>query len=93
MKLDEKMWAMDVAACSEALLTKGKSVLVALVSQRFGQLWWAAVEDGDLSLLLGLQLLEHLIPVGPAGIGAGFQTRDQIPLALVRKFMKNLEWH
>jgi len=81
------MEARDVT-CSEALLTKGESVLVALVSQRFGQLWWAAVEDGDLALLLGLQLLEDLIPVGSAGIGAGLQASDQIPLALVRNTMK-----
>lgn len=84
MTMAMEMEARDVCG-SEALLTKGESVLVALVSQRLGQLRWAAIEDGDLALLLGLQLLEHLVPVGSASIGAGLQASNQIPLALEQR--------
>lgn len=69
-------------ANSKALLTKGKSVLITLDAQRLGQLRWTAVEDSDLALLLCLQLLEDLIPIGSARIGAGFEASDEVPFAL-----------
>lgn len=66
----------------EALLTKRESILIALDAQRFGQLRWSAVENGHFALLLCLQLLEHLVPVGSTGIGARLEARYQITFAL-----------
>lgn len=56
----------------EHLLPELEAELVALVAQRFRQLGWTAVEHGHFALLLVLDLFEHLVPVGPAGIGARF---------------------
>lgn len=69
----------------EALLTKRESILIALDAQRFGQLRWSAVEYGHFALLLCLQLLEHLVPVGSASIGARLEAGNQITFALERK--------
>lgn len=74
---------IDVASL-EALLTKRESILIALDAQRFGQLRWSAIEYGHLALLLCLQLLEYLVPVGSPCIGACLEARYQITLALER---------
>lgn len=56
--------------------------LVALVAELFGKLRRTAVEDGDGAFVLIGQLLEHFVPVGSSGVGAGRQTRDEISLLL-----------
>lgn len=73
---------IDNVASLEALLTKRESILIALDAQRFSQLRWSAIEYGHLALLLCLQLLEYLVPVGSPCIGARLEARYQITLAL-----------
>lgn len=68
----------------ENLLPESEIVLIALVSQCFGQLRWPTVEHRHFSLLLGLHLLEHLVPVRSAGIRACLQTGDQVAFLLHR---------
>lgn len=60
----------------ENLLAERKSILIALVAQRFGQLRWTAIEHRHLALLLRLYLLEHLVPVGATRIRARLQAGD-----------------
>lgn len=86
---------IDNVASLEALLTKRESILIALDAQRLGQLRWSAIEYGHLALLLCLQLLEDLVPVGSPCIGARLETRYQITLALKevdRKLVTNGSW-
>ncbi|KAF4525978.1 hypothetical protein B566_EDAN000770 [Ephemera danica] len=66
-------------------LAEDKAKLVALDAQTAAQLRRPTVEHGHFALLLGLDLLEHFVPVGTSSVSAGLQTGDQIAffLALV----------
>jgi len=84
---------MHKAAISKALLTKGESILIAFDPQRFSLLRWPAIKDCDLALLLCLQLLEHLVPVGSSRIRARLETCDQITLALQQNKAEYINLH
>lgn len=53
---------------SEVLLLVVEAELVALLFENFAELWRTAEEDGHLALSLLADLLEYLVPVGPAGV-------------------------
>lgn len=64
------------------LLAEGKSVLVTFHAEQAGQLWRPTVEHCHLALLLRHQLLENFVPVGPPGVCARLQARDEVALLL-----------
>ena len=74
----------QVVLWSEVLFPVVKLVLVTLLLEYLAELRWAAEEDGDLSLLLLVDGLEHLVPVGPAGVGARLESSDEVALWLKR---------
>lgn len=61
---------------SKYFLLKHEAKLFAFVAQRFGELRRAAIEHGDFSLLLILDLLEDFVPVGSAGGRSSLQAGD-----------------
>lgn len=63
-------------------LSKRKSILIAFDSQRLGQLWWSAIENGHFAFFLVLHLLKHFIPIGAASICACLEASDQITFFL-----------
>ena len=67
---------------SEVFLPVVELVLVALLLEDLAELRRPAEEDGDLALLLLVDGLEHLVPVGPAGVGARLEAGDEVALRL-----------
>lgn len=66
----------------EYLFAERKSVLITFDAQGFRQLRWPTIENGNFALFLHLDLFEHFVPIGAAGICARLQARDQISLFL-----------
>ena len=56
-------------AFSEVFLPVVELVLVALLLEDLSELWRAAEEDGDPALLLLVDRLEDLVPVGAPRVG------------------------
>ena len=70
---------------SEVFLPVVELVLVALLLEDLAELRRPAEEDGDLALLLLVDGLEHLVPVGPAGVRARLEAGDEVALRLEMK--------
>lgn len=64
-------------------LPERKTVLIALVTQRFRQLRRSTVEHRHLAFLLLLHLLEHFVPIRSASVRACFQAGNQISFFLL----------
>ena len=64
------------------LLAKFEAELAALGSQYLGHRWVAAVEHRDLPLVLLFQLVEHLVPIWPPGLGPRLQSSYEVSLFL-----------
>ena len=75
-------WDSTDAPFLEDLLPEEEAKLVTLLPEHLGEDGVSAVEDGDAALALLADLREHLVPVWPAGICAGFQASDKITLLL-----------
>ena len=67
---------------SEDFLAELEAKLAALCPQYLGHRRVAAVEHRDLALVLLLQRVEHLVPVGPAGLRPRLQPGHEISLFL-----------
>ena len=67
---------------SEDFLAELEAELAALCPQYLGHRRVAAVEHRDLALVLLLQRVEHLVPVGPAGLRPRLQPGHEISLFL-----------
>lgn len=61
---------------------KIESKLITFDSEKSTELRRAAVKHCDFSFLLVQQLFENFIPIRSAGVGSGFQTRDEIAFFL-----------
>ena len=72
-------------ALSEVFLPVVELVLVALLLEDLPELGRAAEEDGDPPLLLLVDRLEDLVPVGATRVGPRLQARDQVALRLQKK--------
>lgn len=66
----------------EDLFAEHETILIALVPQRFGELWWTTVKDSNLSLALILDLGEDLVPIRSASVCACLESCDQVALFL-----------
>ena len=73
---------------SEVFLPVVELVLVALLLEDLSELWRAAEEDGDPALLLLVDRLEDLVPVGAPRVGPRLQARDQVALRLQKEMVK-----
>jgi hypothetical protein len=56
-----------------------------LLGQLRSELWWTAIEDGDLAFVLILQLLKHFVPVWSPRLGPCLEACDKVTVFLSRK--------
>jgi hypothetical protein len=66
----------------ESLFPEDEAKLHALFLEHLGQDAVAAVEHGDPALPLLPDLREHLVPVGPAGVGARLEASYKVAFLL-----------
>ena len=67
---------------SEDFLAELEAELAALCPQYLSHHRVAAVEHCDLALVLLLQLVQHLVPIWPPGLGPGLQSSYEVSLFL-----------
>ena len=74
--------ARQMTRLLEDLLLECEAELVALQLENAAERGVSAEEDGDLALLLLLDLGEDFVPVGATGVGPGLEACHKVPLLL-----------